>query len=220
MKRESQIAATGFLFAYAAFAQVLPDSSPSRRVWQPPTLQVPDALPRPTVPKEMVTTLRVAGMPIVLEKTGLAEVQNRFGGSIGRRGDASESLAWLCFQGADTDQRWALWLESGELGGLTVIDGYAMQRLDPNAVVDQRCREIGKSAGGIELPVAIRLGVTEMQVSKVLGKPTARYGNTLLFEHLHEETIHGEPYTVSNTVYITLRGGIVWGIQVWKDTAS
>jgi hypothetical protein len=41
-----------------------------------------------------------------------------------------------------------------------------------------------------------------------------------VFEHEHNENIHGESYTVSNTVDITLRDGIVWSIQVSKDPVS
>jgi hypothetical protein len=58
------------------------------------------------------------------------------------------------------------------------------------------------------------------QVRKILGRPTAVYGNTLVFVHQHEQDIGGEPFNVSNTVYITFRAGTVWTIQVWKDTVS
>jgi hypothetical protein len=209
-----------FLLTCIAFAQTSPNSSSdSHLVWQPPTLQLPETQPRFTVSKEMMTTLRFAKMPIALEKTPLGDVEKRLGGNIGRRGDASDALAWLCFNGRDGNAAWALWLESSELGG-EIIDGYALQRLDQNARVDQRCRTFGKSEGEIDLSVALRLGATEMQVRKILGTPTAVYGNTLVFAHRHQQDIGGEPFTVSNTVYITLRAGTVWTIQVWKDTVS
>jgi len=209
------------VFTCAWCMQISADSPAGRNpvVWQPPTLQLPDTLPQPTVPKEMITTLRVEKMLIVLEKTEMREVQTRLGGSIGHRGDASEALAWLCFDGADANGRWALWLESSELGG-GWVDGFALQRLDPNASTDHRCRKLGKPNGGIELPIALRLGLTEMQVRTILGQPTIKYRNTLVFEHEHEETIRNEPFTAINSVYVTLRGGAVWTIQVWKDTTS
>ena len=220
MYRRVQIAIF-FAITCTAWAQVSTDS-PSKGsllVWQPPTLQLPNALPQPTVAKEMITTLRVAKMLIILEKTGLTDVQTRLGGSIGHRGDASEALAWLCFHGADANTRWALWLESSELGG-GMIDGFALQRLARNAKTDQRCQMLQGREGVIELPTALRLGLTEMQVRKILGNPTTTYQNTLVFEHEHEETIHNQPFTASNTVYVTFRGGTVWAIQVWKDTTS
>jgi hypothetical protein len=119
------------------------------------------------------TALRVAQMPIVLEKTALLEVQNRFGGSIGHRGDGGNALACRCFRGGDINAPWALCLESSALMGGRLIDRYTLQRLDPNAKIDQRCRRFGKGEGEIELPVALRLGVTEMQVREILSEPTA-----------------------------------------------
>jgi hypothetical protein len=77
---------------------------------------------------------------------------------------------------------------------------------------------IPEGEGGIELPIALRLGQTEMQVRKILGKPTVRYGSTLIFCHEHEVTVRKEPFTVSNLVAVALRGGVVWAIQVSKDT--
>ena len=59
-----------------------------------------------------------------------------------------------------------------------------------------------------------------MQVRKILGRPTVRYSNTLIFDHEHKETIRNVPYFVSNTVAVALRGGVVWAIQVSKDTEN
>ena len=188
-------------------------------IWEPPTLDIPDTLSRATVPKEMIATLRVANLQIILEKTALTNVQKQLGGIIGQRGDASEALEWLCFYGTDSNGRWALWLESSEMGG-GAVDGFALQRINRNARPDRRCHGFGKSDGGAELPVALRLGQTETQVREILGKPTIRYGNTLIFDHEHEETIRSEPFTASNTVYIALRRGVVWALQVWKTTSN
>jgi hypothetical protein len=90
----------------------------------------------------MITTLRVAKVPAVLEETELKDVQRRLGGSIGQSGDASEANAWLCFYGTDINGRWALWLESSEMGGLRWVDGFTLQRLGKEARTDGRCRMI------------------------------------------------------------------------------
>jgi|GEM_PF-1432454 hypothetical protein len=205
----------------AACAQIATDSptNDGLLVWQPPKLQFPHTLPPPTVSKEIITTLRVAAVPIILEETKLEDVKTRLGGSIGQRGDASEFLEWLCFYGTDANGRWGLWLESSEMGG-GWVDGFALERLGRNARTDRRCRMIREGEGGIELPIALRLDLTEMQVRKILGKPTVRYRSTLIFDHEHQETIRNEPATVSNTVAVALRDGVVWAIQVWKDSTS
>jgi hypothetical protein len=38
-------------------------------VWQPPKLDLPDSLPKASVRKEMITTLRIGKVPIILEET-------------------------------------------------------------------------------------------------------------------------------------------------------
>jgi hypothetical protein len=187
-------------------------------VWQPPplTLDLPDALPHATISKQMITKLRVAKKQVILEETPLNDVQKYLGGTIGQRGDASEALQWLCFHGADAKGRWVLWLESDEMGGGNV-DGFAWQRIAEKATLDRRCRT---QAVEIELPIQIALGLTEPEVRGKLGTPTAKHRNTLIFVHEHQETIRNEPFTASNTVYVELRSGVVWTVQVWRITSN
>jgi hypothetical protein len=152
----------------------------------------------------------------------LDEAQRRLGGVIGRRGDASEALGWLCIVGTDNAGRWVHWLESSELGGDT-IDVFALQRIFSGAVVDSRCVQLGTKSE-IYLPLNLRLGFSEQQIMDVLGQPTMRLHNTLIFGHEHTAAApRNEPYTVpivSNTLYIVLHSGIVQTIQVWKDSIS
>lgn len=199
------------LIASAAAAQ-----SSASIVWQPPTLDLPETSPKASIPKEMITTLRVGKLSITLEETPLRDVARHFGGTVGSRGDASEALQWLCLHGSDAGGRWALWLESSEMGGGT-IDGFALQRISSKATVDQRCRT---EAVQIDLPVRLRIGLKESEVRKILGAPTAKYRNTLIFDHEHEQKIGNEPFTASNSVYVVLSDDVVWGIQVWKTTSN
>jgi hypothetical protein len=185
-------------------------------IWQPPTLDLPDTLPHATVSKEMITKLRVAKVQVILEETPLNDIQKNLGGTIGSRGDASEALQWLCFHGSDAKGRWALWLESSEMGGGNV-DGFAWQRIDEKATLDRRCRT---QAVEIELPIQLAIGLTESEVRGNLGTPTAKHRNTMVFDHKHQETIRNEPFTASNTVYVGLRSGVVWSVQVWKTTSN
>jgi len=185
-------------------------------VWQPPKLDRPDTLPKATVSKEMITNLRVEKTQVILEETRLDEVRKNLGGTIGSHGDASEALQWLCFRGSDAKGKWALWLESSEMGGGTV-DGFAWQRIAGKATVDRRCRTQDVE---VALPVGLGIGSTESEVRRILGSPTVRYRNTLIFHHEHEENIRNEPFTASNTVYLELRNGAAWTIQVWKITSN
>ncbi len=184
--------------------------------WQPPVIQAPIPLP-PSTLKEMVTTLRVSKILVVLEETKMADVKKRLGGSFGRRGDAASYVEWLCYYGANADGRWVLWLESSETVAGTV-DGFILQRLDSDARMDGRCGNL--QAGGVELPIALKLGITETRARKILGPPTLKFRGTLVFHHEHTEIFHNQPHTASNTVYLVLRRGVVWAIRADKDTTS
>ncbi|MGA9039985.1 MAG: hypothetical protein WB421_05565 [Terriglobales bacterium] len=206
----------------AAFTQTADHSLPSgggHTVWEPPAWNFLTALPNSTVPKEMLATLRVSGLPISLEETRMDDARNHLGGTIGRKGDAGDFLEWLCLHHSDSRGRWVLWLESGEIDGGTV-GSFQWQRLDKDGLLDQRCQMLQGAGSGIKLPISLQLGMTETEVLKTLGAPTTRHGNRLIYVHEHQESIRGEPFTSTNIVSILLRGGMVWAIDVSKTTTS
>src|ERR1700692_3213940 len=121
-------------------------------IWAPPTFTIPEDSPHATVPKAMVTRLTVAGWPIQLERTELQQAQAHFGGTMGKIGDASEALHWLCLYGRDRDGLWGLWLLSEEIDGPS-IGGIQWQRLPADAQMDRKCKSIEK--GRVELPLTL-----------------------------------------------------------------
>src|SRR5205823_2702225 len=137
----------------------------------------------------------------------------------GHSGDAGNYLEWLCLHGTDGTGQWVLWLEGGEIHGGTV-GGFQWRSVSATAGFDKRCSLLSKANGEITLPVSLRLGTTESEVLRTLGKPTLRQGDKLLFVHEHNETIQGEPYTSTNALSIIIRHGVVWAMETWKTTAS
>jgi hypothetical protein len=57
----------------------------------------------------------VGGEILELEGTTLSDLVKRFGGSIHSRGDAGDSIYWVCYNDAPT--RRTLWFVSDEMGG-------------------------------------------------------------------------------------------------------
>jgi hypothetical protein len=170
-------------------------------IWQPPSaIEFPPSS-KSTVTREMITGLRVSGQTIVLEDTDLASVQKHTGGTIGHRGDAGDSLSWLCLHGTGPQGDWVLWLMSGEIDGGTV-GGFRWQHVERKPQLDTRCQTLSEGRGGVELPVALQLGITEAAVRHIFGEPTAKLGNALLYLHEHELTAHNEPYTAMNTLVV------------------
>jgi len=208
-----------FFVACATSAQSAsrPSSSSGQVIWEPPAWTFLHEIPKATVSKQMLATLRVSGFPITLENTKMDKVSSTLGGSIGQKGDAGNFEEWLCFYGTDPSGRWVLWLESGEIDGGTV-GSFQWQRLDTSAVLDGRCQMLGDAK--VDLPIAVRLGTVEAGVLKSLGRPTVRRGDRLVYVHEHQESILGEPFDSSNIVAILLRAGRVWEIDVSKTTSS
>jgi hypothetical protein len=167
----------------------------------------------------MIRGLNVAGWPIVLEETELIAAQKHFGGAIGGRGDAGEALAWLCLYWHDKRASWVLWLESFEINGPT-IGGFRWQQLSANSKMDERCQPLRGDNASFSLPRALRLGMKEVAVVAMLGQPSLRNGDMVIYAHEHDLTIRSEPYTMSNDIIITYRVGRIWAIEVLHSTVS
>jgi hypothetical protein len=187
-------------------------------VWEPPPVTEFPASVKPTVRKQMIASLRVSDLPIVLEKTEMAAVQKKPGGSMGSRGDAGSALQWLCFHGVSANGKWVLWLMSGEIDGPS-IGGFRWQKVAEGRGFDARCQAF-TGDGVVVLPAAIRPGVPEGDVLHAFGQPSWKSSNTLFYLHEHDESIHNQPYTEMNTLKVLVRDGIVWSIEVWKSTTS
>ena len=149
----------------------------------------------------------------------MTELRKQYRAEIGQQGDASEFLQWVCMTGTADGQRWVLWLESGEIDGGNV-SGFQLRRIGGQLKLDTRCRTIGASANISTMPNILTVGMTESEVVKVLGTPTARKPNFLYYEHQRKTVIRSEPYDVVNNVTLVLRNGVAWAIQVWKTTSS
>jgi hypothetical protein len=211
------------VLASTAFAQTDGQANPHSAsvVWEPPKWNFPEDV-KPTVPKEVVSTFRVSGYDITLEKTSMKDVEQHLGGVIGKRGDAGDALEWLCFHGADATGGWVLWLESAEIDGESV-GSFQWQRLSNRDVLDTRCHTLRKEDSVIQLRLSLKLGAKSSEVLKSLGSPTSEDRERLIYLHEHEvgKTARAEASFISpNIVVVHLRNGIVWAIQVSKTTSD
>lgn len=201
------------IFALPVGSSALADT----KIWEPPEWGFLPDVPNGTVPKEMLSKIFLSGFPITLEHTALRDVASHFNAMIGGKGDAGDSIEWVCLNGPDGVDRWILWLESGEIDG-GAVGSFQWQRLDKGVVPDRRCRTI--EDGGVNLPNHLRLGLTDSEVLKILGAPTLRQGGRFIYVHEHTESIRGEPYTSENIVAILFRGRLAKAIDVRKLTSS
>jgi hypothetical protein len=127
-------------FSLPSLAQILVprDQRKNLTIWEPPLLLkfTDDSYSHPSVAKEMIASLSLSDSRILLEQTEMDVIQSKFGGEPGARGDASESLRWLCLHGTDDAGRWVLWLESGEMDGPSIGE-FQWQRVSTSAIFDR-----------------------------------------------------------------------------------
>ena len=209
------------LLTVSAFGQLVGKSMPdeSSIPWQPFTMEFPEVAPQSTVPKEMVSALKVANWPITLETTKLTDAQRRFGGPLGHSGDAGDALGWLCLYQLNARNGWVLWLTSSEIDGES-IGGFVWLRMSSGQKIDSRCKALNSEQGMVTSPVPLRLGMTKLQVEQLLGKPSGRFRNTFMYFHEHEGTIRNAPYTWDNSIDIVYRNGVVWAIHTSLTISS
>lgn len=201
-----------WLLMCAAYAQ----TGRKESLWEPPLLfTATGEIPKGTVAKDIVRALQVSDKTVVLEETKLMDIQAHFTAIIGNRGEAGDYLEWLCFYGAH--HKWVLWLTGGEIDA-GAISGFQWHLVPAGAQIDGRCRQLTDSA--VTLPNTVRLGMTERDLFHVMGQPTKRQGQRLLYVHEEELTIRNQPYTETNVVVVDIRQGVVSAIAVSKSTVS
>ena len=187
--------------------------------WQPYKMQFPSVAPPPTIPKEMVSSLKVATWLITLEKTTLADAQKRFGGSLGNSGDAGDFLQWLCLYKRNSDDGWVLWLTSGEIDGGS-IGGFVWLRMSATRRIDSRCTEIQVKEATVTLPIPLKLNMTRDGVKQLLGKPSGSFHERVAYLHEHKGTIGRASYTWENSIDLVYQRGLVHAIQVGLTISS
>lgn len=188
--------------------------------WHPPDFPVIAKGQSWTKPKPMVTSLRTDGLSIELEQTEIQAISKRYHTALGQEGDAGEFFEWLCFVGGRKEQRWAMWLGSGEIDGGRVSD-FLIKQIPSDADVDSRCGVLPATiAEPTTSPDELRLGMSEAELTSVLGKPTANRHDFVFYAHKHDLNFRNEPYTMMNTVTAQVKDGMVTAIRVWKSTTS
>ncbi len=199
---------------------LLPQAAP---VWEPATLCSQAGPVKPVGSRDLVPKFAIGSFQVVLEQTQLAAVAARFDSVVGRSGDASESLAWVCLQGHDEQGPWSLWVESDEIHG-PAVGGLLLLRRAPTDRLDSRCRSI--EAVAIDLPLPVRLGMPRAQALAALGPPASESETCVVYHHHTVMTAvrkKGSPpvrVDVFSSLYLRFSGDAIDGMQVWRTTDS
>jgi hypothetical protein len=136
----------------------------------PPPTWVNDSISATTA-HDPVVPFRMGNLEITLEITSLKEVQSIIrAGKIFNHGDASEAVAWLCYTISTSSPKQRLWLSSGEMGGLTTIDGITALEIPDSVIPSESCPDLPQRFLPLGFNNGLWLGTPEKTFRKDFGE--------------------------------------------------
>jgi hypothetical protein len=193
--------------------------------------------PRTTEPTALLSYLRVGNARVALTSDTIVNLDHRVAleqstfGDVARMlapatptdsGDASSSLAWVCYRLRDSI---SLVLESDEMGSGEYIDSFELVRAGSRPDLERACIPLGVSPAAVQSDRGIRLGLTRREVSRRLGVIGRDSANVVIFDRLLEKDGRSrdgtrQPYTESSGFIVRFRQGRVAEIHGWRVDAT
>jgi hypothetical protein len=146
------------------FAETLPPTPPFDAMTWTATLE-----------RKPSTTLQMGKLRVQLEQTTLDEVRRAASvGTIAHRGDAGDSVYWLCYTDSGRQRIWIM--SDGEMGGA----GHYVTGVSAEAVPDARataaCPALPRHLQPLSLANHIWLGASEEDAAMHIGAPSFQSG--------------------------------------------
>lgn len=180
--------------------------------WEPPNIGSGGADPVGSVAAELIPKIGIGDVQVILDITPLLDVVSRFKAQPGHRGDANDSLDWICLHGKNARGGWILWLESGEIH-VNRIGAFQLRRLEPNQRVDARCRIVNAV---LQIPSELRLGMSREEVRRMLGGSIgAQATSSYVYEREDPNGV-----TVESIVTVAFTENVVVAFEVWKTETN
>lgn len=128
---------------------------------------------------EPATRLDMGAFEVRFEQTTLASVRGAAGrGLLAFRGDAGDSMAWLCY----TLPQQRVWVMSGEMGGAAqTVTSVVLQTLRA-APASDACPMLPERMRPVTLSGTVRLGMSVASALQQLGQPSHKQGAWLSFD--------------------------------------
>lgn len=151
----------------------------------PPDTPIESANLKPTLHRPPSVGISLGDLHVRFEKSTLADIQQKIGaGIIAHRGDAGDSLTWLCYTIPYVHDTTRLWLSSGELEGNTYVSS-ATAELSHGAIpATSQCPDLPLRFRHIALDHALWLGMPNARFDKALGNPSHEREGWRMFNYL------------------------------------
>lgn len=191
------------LFGEVTLATTLPPAQPFEAITWKPTLK-----------QEVAKGFNMGQLYIGFEATTLEEVRKAIGlGTIAHKGDAGDSVSWLCYTDVTAVPALRIWITSGELQGGKYVDGVIARTLTqghPNA----DCPAPPVKMRPFRVPGANVLNSSSNAVMAVMGAPSHRKGEWWSFDFQGKVPGQCEPdgFDYSNNLLLHFVNGKVMEI--------
>jgi hypothetical protein len=168
--------------------------------------------------------LTMGKLKIQYEKTTLSEVLAAIGlGFIQHRGDAAESVYWLCYTAIAGSYKARIWIEaSGEMGGPeNRITNIAVQRIADNYSLSD-CPALPEEFTSLSFNNGIWLGASEATVGSVFPSGLLRSGANAFVGYQAKVADDGRcdgGYDLLNSLYLTFQARVVVAIDAGQVTS-
>ena len=203
--------------AVAAFSlQLTPFSSAEDTSPPSSTFDVEKA----TLSKPPATSFQIGTTKILFEQMPLAEIQRLVGkGYVRHRGDAAESLYWLCYT-ASKGAPHRIWFTAGGLDGPgRMVSGVVAQRVRSTSHATADCPVLPLKVSVTLFP-SVWLGITEEQAESALGSPSSASGDVREWAYLGTVAAKQGTFDRSSYVRVKVKAGRVVQITVGQTTTS
>ena len=145
----------------------------------PPPIAPFDAITwKATMKRKPSTALRMGAFRVRFERTTLDDVRRAASvGKIAHRGDAGESVYWLCYTNLSPAQTERVWVVAdGEMGGPEHFVTNVSAELLPKGSATADCPELPNNLKPLSLDNHLWLGATEGAAHAKLGAPSYQKG--------------------------------------------
>jgi hypothetical protein len=198
---------------FVALAVIVVAAAASAAV-APPTVPSLASLKEIRIGVQPATGVSLGAVNLTFESSTFGDASELGPAPVGHKGDASESVMWVCYTLPQEMQR--LWLTSSELGGRTYIDGLVAEVIPGGTPTPDDCPELPKRFRHIHMDHGVWLGTPIGALKRQFGQPTNIHNGTLEFTYSGKS---GE-YDVESTLIVRLIGNRVVALHASHSTTN
>lgn len=175
--------------------------------------------PAATFKKPPVKSISMGNIVVQLEVTTLNDILSKIGtGKIQHRGDAAESVHWICYFIPSSASNARIWLMSGEIHGGTV-GSIAVRLLSSDDTATPSCPTLPMKYSPIQFEQNIGLESKESDLRRTFGKPSLVANDWIHFDSEQEVMLNSKQFTELGSLSARMINDRIVELWVAKTTS-